>query len=241
MDLTTVLSSTLLAALVAALVSHHSSERKIHAENVTQERAKWRNAMRELADEINKAARAGDSKEIGLRCAQLALNVNPFDLEDKGLVQAAESLAAPSDLNASVREFTDRIALLLKHDWERAKREAQPWFYRGREPRRVPYCKFKCSDEKQIQHIPKIKPWLALVCYFVTLSVSAGILFFLAVGLTEPFQTLVKTFNDSKVEKPATAWIQFVLWSTLCGTMWSAAYLWFKGSEKKFLEIWFSK
>lgn len=241
MDLTTVLSSTFLAALVAALVSLRNGERKIHVENVTQERAKWRNAMRELAEAIIKSARAGDPKEIGLKCAQLALNVNPFDPEDKALVEAAGNLAAPSDLDASVREFTDRMALLLKHDWERAKREAHPWFFRGSEPRRVPYCEYKCAVEAPIPSIPNARPRFALVGYFVTLSFSAGIIFFLAVGLTEPFQTLVKIFNDSKVDKPAIAWLQFVLWSVLCGSMWSAAYLWFKGSEKKFLDIWFSK
>lgn len=241
MDLATVLSSTLLAALIAALVSLRSSERKIHVENVTQERAKWRKAMRELADAIIKGARAGDPKEVGMQCAQLALNVNPFDAEDRGLVHAAETLTASSDLDASVREFTDRMALLLKHDWERAKREAHPWFFRGSEPRRVPYSECKCTAGNRASSTPGARPAFALVGYFATLSFSAGVIFFLAVGLTEPFQTLVKIFNDSKVDKPAIAWFQFLLWSVLCGSMWSGAYLWFKGSEKKFLDIWFSK
>ena len=88
MDFSTVLSSTVVAGLVAALVSLRSSERKIHVENVTQERAKWRKAMRELANALIKAAREGNTRDIELQCAQLVLNVNPFDAEDKALVEA---------------------------------------------------------------------------------------------------------------------------------------------------------
>lgn len=240
MEFSTVLSSTVLAGLVAALVSLRSSERKIHVENVTQERAKWRGVMRALGDALIKAAREGDTKKVERLCAQLALNVNPFDAEDKALVEIAKKFSEATDLDGHFVEFTDRMALLLKHDWERAKREAHPWFFRGGEPRRVPYCEFKAAVCAPIAvRKPKSSWWL--VAYFGMLAFSAGIMFFLAAGLTEPFQELLKIFNDAKVEKSAGAWIQFVFWSVLCGSIWSAAYLWFKGSEKKFLDIWFSK
>lgn len=240
MDFSTVLSSTVLAGLVAALVSLRSSERKIHVENVTQERAKWRSAMRALADVLIKAAREGNAKEVERQCAQLALNVNPFDAEDKALVEIAKKFSGATDLDGHLLEFTDRMALLLKHDWERAKREAHPWFFRGSEPRRIPYCEFKAAVGAPIAvSKPKSSRWL--VAYFGMLAFSAGIMFFLAAGLTEPFQELVKIFNDAKNEKPVGAWVLFVFWSVLCGSIWSAAYLWFKGSEKKFLDIWFSK
>ncbi|WP_417069214.1 hypothetical protein [Niveibacterium terrae] len=240
MDLSTVLSSTVLAGIVAALVSLRCSERKIHVENVTQERAKWRGAMRALAEELIKAAREANAKKVERQCALLALNVNPFDSEDKGLVETARKLSGAADIDSHVFEFTDRMALLLKHDWERAKREAHPWFFRGSEPRRVPYCEFKAAVGVPVA-VGKPKSSRCLVAYFGMLALSAGIMFFLAVGLTEPFQELVKIFNDPKVEKPVGAWVQFVFLSVLCGSIWSAAYLWFKGSEKKFLDIWFSK
>lgn len=241
MDPTIILSSTVVAALVVALVSFRTNERKLHVENVTQERAKWRSAMRDLTDAIIKAARAKDCQRVTLYCVQLTLIVNPFDAEDKALTQAAEQLATAEDKDALVREFTDRMALLLKHDWEHAKREARPWFFRGKVPRRVPYSEFKSSESlAQLPATLRRRP-LALVAYFAALSLSAGIIFFLAVGLTEPFQKLVRIFNDPNVDKPVGAWLQFVYWSVVCGSMWSAAYLWFKGSEKKFLELWFAK
>jgi hypothetical protein len=209
-------------------------------ENVTQERAKWRSAIRALADALIKAAREGDTKEAERHCAQLALNVNPFDAEDKALVEIAKKLSESPTLDGHLVEFTDRIALLLKHDWERAKREAHPWFLRGGDPRRVPYCEFKVAGVAPVSIAKPLSSWW-LVPYFGMLAFSAGIMFFLAAGLTEPFQELLKIFNDAKIEKPMGAWVQFVFWSVLCGSMWSAAYLWFKGSEKKFLDIWFSK
>ncbi|SHG17618.1 hypothetical protein [Vibrio gazogenes] len=233
------LSSSVIAALVAALVSLRTNERRIHIENVTQERAKWRNSMRCLADSLIKSTQKSDSTEISALCSQLALNVNPFDKEDISLIEAAEKLATSDDKGAQIKEFTERMSLLLKHDWERAKREAKPWFFRGDEARRISYKEF-AGECPSLLSEPSKKS-LSLLLYFVTLSFSAGIIFFLAVGLTEPFQKLVKIFNDPNDVKPFEAWVQFIFWSIFCGSMWSAAYLWFKASEKRFLEIWFRK
>ena len=241
MDLSTVLSSTLLAGLVAALISLCNSERKIHVENVTQERAKWRAEMRVLSDVILKAARDGNVKEIERLCAQLRLNVNPFDIEDRELINTVMGLFRATNLDSSLNEFTNLMALLLKHDWERAKREANPWFFRGSQPRRIPYCEYLHAVAGSTTLIPAKKSVLRLTAYFGALTFSAGIMFFLAAGLTEPFQDLVRLFNDSKTEKPLAAWFQFMLLSAFSGSIWSGAYLWFKGSEKKFLDIWFSK
>ena len=240
-SLTVFLSSTVVAALVAALVSLRTNERRIHIENVTQERAKWRNAMRDLSNSLIKATRTGDFQAVGLCSAQLSLNVSPFDAEDRALIEATELLATVEDKDAQVNEFTERMALLLKHDWERAKREARPWFFRGQEPRRVPYREFKCIDGSSQSASKPQRRSLALFWHFAALSFSAGIIFFLAVGLTEPFQNLVKLFNDPNTNKPIAAWVQFLFLSVFCGSMWSAAYLWFKGSEKRFLEVWFAK
>lgn len=86
-----------------------------------------------------------------------------------------------------------------------------------------------------------IKHRIRLLYYFVTLGFSAAIMYFLVVGLNEPFHTLIKEFNDPTKEKSFSAWAEFLSWSLFYGSIWSAAYLWFKGSEKKFLDRWFSK
>ncbi|PLK49558.1 hypothetical protein [Uliginosibacterium sp. TH139] len=241
MGLTTFLSSTVVAGLVAALVSLRTNERNIQITNVTQERAKWRQAIREFADEILKAGRVKDNEKLKLLCAQLSLNLNPFDSEDKGIVEAASRLAAAETTESQIAEFVDRVALLLKHDWDRAKYEASPWFFQDREPDRVSYCEFKRTAPMPPKARPGIKHWIRLFYYFVGLGCSAAIMYFLVVGLNTPFHTLIKEFNDLTKEKSLSAWAEFLSWSLFYGSIWSAAYLWFKGSEKKFLDRWFSK
>jgi len=235
-----ILSSSVIAALIAALVSLRTSERKINIENITQERAKWRGAMRELSGSIVKATYAEDFRRVKILCSQLTLNVNPFHKEDQLLIRATELLINSEDKESQIKEFTERMALLLKHDWDRAKRESCPWFFRGEKIRRTSYSDFKTLDLPP-KTVKSNKRSLTLLLYFSTLSLSAGIIFFLAVGLSEPFHGLVKIFNDQSIRKPVSLWFQFIFWSLLCGSMWAAAYLWFKGSEKKFLETWYSK
>ncbi len=235
------MSSSVISALVAALVTLRINAKNIHIENVTQERAKWRNSMRTLSESIIKFARSDNFDTVSLLCSQLALNVNPFDSEDMALIQAGKKLCTVEDKEDQVEEFTQRMALLLKHDWERAKREARPWFFRGVKPRRIPYNEFKglCSKEQPIS--PLNKKSLPLFFHFATLAFSAGIIFFLAANLVEPFQQLVVIFNDPINNYPIWAWVKFFFWSVFYGSTWSALYLWFKASEKKFLEIWFAK
>ncbi|MHA4868178.1 hypothetical protein ACXZ1M_10770 [Duganella sp. PWIR1] len=240
MDISTVLSSTVMAGLVAAAVSLHSSERKIHMENITHERAIWRGEMRKLADALTKAARDANANEVELHCIQLMLNLNPFDTEDMSIVAVAKGLVDSTDLDAALNELTERMALLLKHDWERAKREARPWFFRRSEPKRTLYAEYKCTA-KTATSITKKQPGGSLTMHFSGLTVSAGIMFFMVVGLKKPFSDLMMMFNDQDANKTLIQWFAFALISLFFGSLWSGTYLWFKASEKRFLEIFLSK
>jgi hypothetical protein len=101
------------------LVALLSSERRIAAENVIQERMKWRDKVRELTSEVRKASVEPDRAKLAELRAQFSLHLNPHDRRDQQIL----ALVAPD--NASrVEELTQRVALLLKHDWERAKYEA---------------------------------------------------------------------------------------------------------------------
>lgn len=235
------LSSSVVAGLVAALISLRTSERRLQIENITKERAKWRKAMRDLADAIIKSATAKDSSQVHSLSGQLSLNLNPFDDEDTQLIRVARSLEGKDDISESIQEFVDRMSILLKHDWDRAKREAKPWFFRGSEPRRVPYNEFRLNMKSSPSAQTTSQRNLTLIGYVAMLMISAAILFFLAAGLVEPFKKLALYFNDPRTEKPVAGWLQFLLMSGLVGSVWVWAHLWFKGCEKKFLEVWFSK
>ena len=70
----------------------------------------------------------------------LSLNLNPTDREDAGILKVIDIMAKttqPDD--GSGQEFADRVALLLKHDWERAKSEAK----HRKTPPRLTYKEFE--------------------------------------------------------------------------------------------------
>jgi hypothetical protein len=119
----TVLTSGVVAALVAALVSVLTTEREIAAVHVTQERMKWRDKIRELALEVQDAL--GLHKADATRqklWAKFSLLVNPHDGEDQQIL----NIIMTGDAGRAA-EFMERIALLLKRDWERAKYETSFW------------------------------------------------------------------------------------------------------------------
>lgn len=80
-----------------------------------------------------------------------------------------------------------------------------------------------------------------LFIYFAGSMLAAGILFFLAAGLADEFKKLVIFMNDRAITKTAKDWLLFFVISVPVGAIWIAAWLWFKGCEKRFLETWFSK
>jgi hypothetical protein len=118
---TTLLTSAVIAAIVSALFSVLTSERRIAAENVIQERKIWRDKIRKLALEVHEALvhPEVEAAKLNKLRAKFSLLINPHDSKDEELLQIiAANIATRAD------EFTQRVALLLKHDWERAKRDA---------------------------------------------------------------------------------------------------------------------
>ena len=133
MDKQTVVSSAIavigviISALIAALVARRNSERAIQIENITKERAKWRDKIREQALEVHRATtEKNHEKLMELRLA-LSLNLNPEDKEDRAILDLISEMVRH---DKGLEEFSVRVALLLKHDWERAKREAKPFSLR---------------------------------------------------------------------------------------------------------------
>jgi len=131
MTIAELLSSVVVSAIVAALVTLRSSERKIEIENVTQERAKWRDKIRLNALEVHQASVASDALKLLELHLAFELMLNPLDAEDIGILTSICRLNGSEEPKAELAEFSRRVALLLKHDWDRAKLEARswPWFF----------------------------------------------------------------------------------------------------------------
>ena len=58
MDWNTILGSAITAAIISAWVSKAIAERNIYIENITKERAKWRERIRKIAREYPIATRS---------------------------------------------------------------------------------------------------------------------------------------------------------------------------------------
>jgi len=143
LDFTAFLSSSVVGGLVAGFVALRSGERKIQIENVTQERAKWREKIRIKSLDVHQAAVANNSAKLNELHLEFSLNLSPFDQEDKDILVVIATLKNRDTIEVKLSEFSERVALLLKHDWERAKHEAKPWFFRLCPPERVTYANFK--------------------------------------------------------------------------------------------------
>jgi hypothetical protein len=134
LEISVFITSAVVAALVSGLLTLHSAERKIQIENITQERAKWREKIRTQSLLVHKAAclrKESELKELYLTFSHL---LNPFDSEDTEILNVILSLGKTENPELRLPEFTKRIAYLLKHDWERAKHETKPWFFKFKLP-----------------------------------------------------------------------------------------------------------
>ena len=114
-----------------SVLALRKDERSVHLEQVTKERAKWRDNMRALAENISATwvdnnASPCPGKIAALR-ARLATSINPKDsTHDDGLLTHFDQLF--SGVSSDLALFTKRLALLLKHDWERVKWECTPLY-----------------------------------------------------------------------------------------------------------------
>jgi hypothetical protein len=134
---------SLIAASLTAFVALRTTDRQIQIDNITKERAKWRDKIRDKAGETYDAWSSTDTIKLRKLRVIFAVNLNPFHIEDNGILAVIDRLGLNSN-EEIIREFSNRVSLLLKHDWERAKHEAKPWLFRfvSCSPRRTPYEEF---------------------------------------------------------------------------------------------------
>lgn len=163
MDIPTILGSAVVAAFISAWVARVNSERNIYIDNITKERAKWRESIRRISSEYPGA----DKKDQLKLQIELASRLNPYDPEDIQLLESLRNVTAED-----AQELTIRTSLLLKHDWERAKNEAKPLIFRRINPvKRITfkeymrlYKAYQNGDTKEftvgIERLTKDEPWM---------------------------------------------------------------------------------
>jgi hypothetical protein len=129
-----------LAALVTLFGRFFAERLRIAEENVTKERAKWRDSVRRL---VLTAVTTSDQAKLAQAWVGLALRMNPAESEhrdDRELVARVRSLCDPNlaDRERVKERIVALAAHILKHDWERAKWEANHWFWQD-EPQQTRY------------------------------------------------------------------------------------------------------
>ena len=132
--------------LVTAFITWHIAAKRFVVENIDRERTKWREEVRGIAECVHDAMVNGDEDGTDLNRLRnkLRIRLNPYHYKEAGRDdgEIIESVLLPPDVDPldQAEEFSYRIALLLKHDWDRAKHNVKlrsflPWWG----PRRVPY------------------------------------------------------------------------------------------------------
>jgi CRISPR/Cas system CMR-associated protein Cmr5 small subunit len=117
-----ILGSSVIASLVTAIFTKSSKDKTDKLQYITNERKQWRDDIRKATVEIRKI-NDNEQKEKMFKTIQEAktyfqVRLNPEDEEDNKLLACFETT------NNKVTDNLDEyVARLLKHDWERVKKE----------------------------------------------------------------------------------------------------------------------
>ena len=138
MDWIKIFASGMVAALITAFITWLIAAKRIFIENITQERAKWREKVRAGALLVHDAMIERKKEDLDRHRNEFRALLNPFDCEDMDILQCIK-LPQQGDELVLAEEFSDRIARLLKHDWDRAKLEAKYFSFLRQKLERKPY------------------------------------------------------------------------------------------------------
>lgn len=111
------LLTALVASGITALATWGVARRQIKAQYITAERTKWRGDIRRLTLRVRRAILDQDQIRLDELKDELRILLNPSDPEDKKILCCMK-------VGSGTEKFVGRIALLLKHDWERVKLES---------------------------------------------------------------------------------------------------------------------
>ncbi|MGL4706793.1 hypothetical protein [Aeromonas veronii] len=117
-----ILGSGIFGSLITLLFTRYDKDKSIIIQNITQERQKWRDKIRELVIEINKNSLNENWDKVTEARAQLQVLINPYDENDKDIIHRLICLEYYKK-TSTLLKINDSISRLLKHDWERVKKE----------------------------------------------------------------------------------------------------------------------
>lgn len=115
--------SGFLGAFIMAMITKKNNDNNNALKYITEERQKWREDIRKIVDELYE-----EDYDFEKIRAKLQVRLNPFDEYDKDIIKKIEKLICFGYKNNTdyiyKLELAELLSRLLKHDWERAKIEA---------------------------------------------------------------------------------------------------------------------
>ena len=130
--LLTILTSTVISALVTVLAEYLNSRKANMLKYITEERKNWRDEMRKIVEDIE----TSNLDNIGMSIARLKVRINAYgcsvyeNFHKDGHIweiigQIEQKKMSEEVFKMKKLQLIEYISLLLKSDWERSKREVK--------------------------------------------------------------------------------------------------------------------
>lgn len=121
--LVAIISSSVIGAFISSLVIKLNNDRNLKLKYITEERQKWREQIKDKVSLIISDSYSNNNELLKI-ATSLQLSLNPNDPNDQKITLCLDQiLQDPSNSTEKLR-LRKMIVQLLKHDWDRAKREA---------------------------------------------------------------------------------------------------------------------
>ena len=122
------LSSTLIAGFISALVTLINNKKNNNLKYITEERKAWRVEIRNIVDELENTNYYNRNKIL----QRLKVRINPYGKIDDmkshdshiwDVIGEIENASSDKEYKAKKEKLVIYLSFLLKYDWERAKKE----------------------------------------------------------------------------------------------------------------------
>jgi len=146
LSISTILTSTVIAAIVGGVTSFMQTERSLSAKHITEERSSWRKEIKNAISQLYEAwAKMPYGTEVQKILISIESQLNPYgkyqdavalkknaikyDAEEQnyflqdGHIWVALNNFRDKQTKRNLHSLIDRLELLLKYDWERSKKE----------------------------------------------------------------------------------------------------------------------
>ncbi|MFD1171217.1 hypothetical protein [Oceanobacillus picturae] len=117
------ISSSVISAFITSIFVKLNNDRNLQLKYITEERQKWRNQIKENVSLLVSNSYEND-KELKRIVTFLLLSVNPNDEEDVKIINCLNNILINNNDDNEKNKLIELIQQLLKHDWERAKKES---------------------------------------------------------------------------------------------------------------------